>query len=88
MTKLSESDPSIDVDEWGRAELGINNTSGIEDEWGEKSFPELRPAKTVSDSDPPIDEDEWIGAKLTGNDNIDRVRNQGVFEPESMEEDG
>ncbi|XP_049376419.1 plastoglobulin-1, chloroplastic-like [Solanum stenotomum] len=88
MTKLSESDPPIDVDEWGRAELGINNSSRIEDEWGEKSFPELRPAKTVSDSDPPIDEDEWIGAKLTGNDNIGRVRNQGVFEPESMEEDG
>lgn len=88
MTKLSESDPPIDVDEWGRAELGINNSSGIEDEWGEKSFPELRPANTVSDSDPPIDEDEWIGAKLTGNDNIDRVRNQGVSEPESMEEDG
>ncbi|XP_006368003.1 plastoglobulin-1, chloroplastic-like isoform X1 [Solanum tuberosum] len=88
MTKLSESDPPIDVDEWGRAELGINNSSGIEDEWGEKSFPELRPTKTVSDSDPPIDEDEWIGAKLTGNNNIDRVSNQGVLEPETMEEDG
>ncbi|XP_004244405.1 plastoglobulin-1, chloroplastic [Solanum lycopersicum] len=87
-TKLSESDPPIDVDEWGRAELGINNFSGIEDEWGEKSFPELRPEKTVSDSDPPIDEDEWIGAKLTGNNFIDRVSNQGVSEPESTEEDG
>ncbi|XP_006367874.1 probable plastid-lipid-associated protein 3, chloroplastic isoform X1 [Solanum tuberosum] len=88
MTKLSESDPPIDVDEWGRAELGINNSSGIEDEWGEKSLPKLRPAKMVSDSDPPINEDEWIGAKLTGNDNIDRVRNQGVSELESMEVDG
>ncbi|TMW91711.1 hypothetical protein EJD97_013988 [Solanum chilense] len=88
ITKLSESDPPIDVDEWGRAELGINNFSGIEDEWGEKSFPELRPEKTVSDSDPPIDKDEWIGAKLTGNNSIERVSNQGVSEPKSMEEDG
>ncbi|XP_055819758.1 probable plastid-lipid-associated protein 3, chloroplastic isoform X2 [Solanum dulcamara] len=87
MTKLSESDPPIDVDEWGRAESGSINSSGIEDEWGEKSFLELRPAKTISDSDPPIDEDEWIGAKLVVNNNIDRVRNQGVSEPELMEED-
>ncbi|WMV40518.1 hypothetical protein MTR67_033903 [Solanum verrucosum] len=87
MTKLSESDPPIDVDEWGRAELGINNYSRIENEWDEKSFSELRHAKTTSDSDPSIDEDEWIRAKLTGN-NIDKVRNQGAIEPESMEEDG
>ncbi|PHT39910.1 putative plastid-lipid-associated protein 3, chloroplastic [Capsicum baccatum] len=59
VTKLSDSDPPIDIDEWG-----TNNSSGIEDEWGEKSGPELRPEKTVSDSDPPIDEDEWIGAKI------------------------
>lgn len=80
LTKLSESDPPIDVDEWGRAELGSTNSSGVEDEWGEKSYPELRPAKTLSDSDPPIDEDEWIGAKLrklVGN-NTDRVRIWGI----------
>ncbi|CAN4077268.1 unnamed protein product [Withania somnifera] len=80
ITKLSDSDPPIDIDEWGKAELGSNNSSGIEDEWGEKKVPELRPEKTVSDSDPPIDEDEWMGAKLRKlvSRKIDRVEIQGA----------
>ncbi|XP_016489251.1 plastoglobulin-1, chloroplastic [Nicotiana tabacum] len=78
-TKLSESDPPINDDEWGRgAELvGSSKNSGIEDEWGEKSYSEPRPVPTVSDSDPPRDEDEWIGAKPVGN-NTDRVINESV----------
>ncbi|PHU08689.1 putative plastid-lipid-associated protein 3, chloroplastic [Capsicum chinense] len=83
VTKLSDSDPPIDIDEWG-----TNNSSGIEDEWGEKSGPELRPEKTVSDSDPPIDEDEWIGAKIhkVMSKTTDRVKVwKSKPEPESEE---
>ncbi|XP_075109421.1 plastoglobulin-1, chloroplastic-like [Nicotiana tabacum] len=83
VTKLSESDPPINDDEWGRgAELvGSSNNPVIEDEWGEKSYPEPRPAPTVSDSDPPIDEDEWIGAKPVKNESVSD--NKTASDPET-----
>lgn len=83
VTKLSESDPPINDDEWGRgAELvGSSKNSGIEDEWGEKSYSEPRPVPTVSDSDPPRDEDEWIGAKPVKNESVSD--NKTASDPET-----
>ncbi|KAL6979899.1 hypothetical protein U1Q18_021555 [Sarracenia purpurea var. burkii] len=56
VTKLSDTDPPKDEDEWGRG--GVGEPKGVVDELGERAEPEFEPATKLSDSDPPKGEDE------------------------------